>query len=373
MIYLDYSATTKPNNEVLDSFNKVSLNYFGNSNSLHKLGIEARSIEDEATKQIQAILNTNKEVIYTSGASESNNLALIGYAIRNRKKGNHIITTNLEHSSIYGPIGYLQKEGFKIDILKTDSNGLVDINDLINLITPETLLVSITAVNSETGIRENVEEIGKLLKEKKICFHVDGTQAIGKTNIDITNIDLFSFSGHKIYGIKGIGCLLKNKDILLEPLIHGGKSTTIYRSGTPSTGLIVSISKALRLIYNDLDNDLKYVFNLNNYLKNKLNEYNNIKINSNKYCVPHILNISYIGIKPETLQHALEEKEVYVSTGSACSGASPINKAVLEITKSDIQAKYSIRISLSKYTTKEEIDEFITSFDECYNKLKGMN
>lgn len=374
MIYLDYSATTPVSSEVLDSFNKASLDFLGNSNSLHKLGVNANKLIISATKQIKDILGLNNhEIIYTSGSSESNNLSIKGICLKYQNRGKHIITTHYEHSSTYGPFEYLKKIGFEISYVNSNDYGVIDIKHLESLIREDTILVSINAINSEIGIRQPVEEIGILLKKYPKCFyHVDLTQAIGKINVNFENIDLASFSAHKIYGLKGIGCLIKKDNILLEPLIHGGKSTTDYRSGTPAHPLIVSISKALRLINNDLDKKYKYISNLNDYIKDNLKNKKDIYINSNEYCIPHILNISVKGIKSETFMHALEEYEVYISTKTACSDEDSYSESVYDLTKDLELAKSSIRISLSHLTTKDEIDKFIEIFNICYEKLKKV-
>ena len=370
MIYLDYSATTPVDKEVLDTFNKVSLNFIGNPNSLHKLGVESKNLIDKSIEQIKQILNiTNKEVIFTSGSSEANNLAIKGVSFKYQNRGKHIITTELEHSSIYGPLNYLSENGFEVDFVKLDNYGRVDLDDLKNLIRDDTILVSITAVNSEIGIVQPIEEIGTILKQYPKCyFHVDATQAIGKIKVNLAEVDLVSFSAHKFFGLKGIGCLLKKDNLVIESQINGGKSTSIYRSGTPTVALDASLAKALRLVYESIDQDYNYVKDLNEYLKDKLNSYKNISINSNEYSIPHILNLSVIGVKPETMLHALEEEEIYISTQSACAtGAS--SKAVMALTKDINKANSSVRISLSKLTTKDEIDKFIVAFDKCYEKL----
>ena len=374
MIYLDYSATTPVSEEVLDSFNKCSMKYIGNPNSLHKLGIEAKGVIDASTIQIKKLLNiSNSDIIYTSGSTEANNLAIKGICERYKSRGKHIITTPLEHSSIYGPINYLLDHGYDVSFVKLDENGLVDLDDLKSLIRDDTILVSINAVNSETGTLQPIEEIGLILKDyPKVFFHSDLTQAIGKIKIDTKNIDLFSFSAHKFFGIKGIGCLVKNDKIVIDPIIHGGTSTTVYRSGTPTVSLIVSLAKALRLALENLDDKYNKVLNLNKYLKNKLRSYDKVFINSNDSCIPHILNISVIGVKPETLLHALEEDDIYISTQSACSSNSTVSKAVLSVTKDDERAKSSVRISLSYLTTKSEIDDFLKVFDKCYKKLTNL-
>lgn len=372
MVYLDYSATTPVDDEVLDSFCKTSKNFVGNTNSLHKLGVESKKLETSATKQIANILGVlEEEIIYTSGSSESNNLALKGIAGKYGKNKKHIITTSLEHSSIYGPIGYLQKQGFEVDFVKTDQYGRVDIDDLKSLIKEDTILVSIASVNSETGVLQDVDKVGELLENyPNTFFHVDATQSIGKVKISLKNIDLLSFSAHKFYGLKGIGCLVKKKGISLETQIHGGKSTTNYRSGTPALPLIVSLAKALRLIDEKIEKNYNHVKELNEYIKEKLRKYETVKINSNEYSIPHILNISTMKVQPETMQHALEEFDIYISTGSACASNNSISKAVLEVTKSEEQAKHSIRISLSGITTKEDVDYFLKSFDECLKRLE---
>lgn len=374
MIYLDYSATTPVSREVLDTFNRVSLDFVGNPNSLHKLGVDAKKLEEEATNQIASLLHVKKEeIIYTSGSSESNNLAIKGIALKYQNRGKHILTTSLEHSSIYGPVGYLQKLGFVVEFLETDEFGIVKLSDLKAKLRSDTILVSIASVNSETGLLQPIEKIGAILKEYPKCFfHVDMTQSIGKVNISLENVDLMSFSAHKIYGIKGIGCLIKKEAIELEPIIHGGKSTTKYRSGTPALPLIASISKALRLSFIDLDKKYDYVKNLNNYLKDKLSNLENVVINSNEYSIPHVLNISVLNVKPETMLHALEEKDIYISTQSACSSSNPISKAVLEVTKNELQARHSIRISLSHLTAKEEIDIFLKEFEIILNNFKEL-
>ncbi len=372
MIYLDYSATTPVNEEVLDTFYRVTKDYIGNPNSLHKLGLEAKKIIDKSTNIIASILKvSSKEVIYTSGASESNNMAIKGICLKYQNRGKHIITTNLEHSSVIAPISYLQNLGFEIDFVKLDENGLVDLDDLEKLLRDDTILVSIASVNSEVGVRQPIEQIAKIIKEKnhKTFFHTDITQSIGKDNIDLSLVDLASFSAQKFYGIKGIGCLIKKESIVIDPLIHGGKSTTIYRSGTPPTGLIVSIAKALKLIYEDFDKKNKHVSELNKYLKEKLELNSKIHINSNSYCIPHILNISILGVKPETMQHALETHDIYISTKTACSSSENISDAVYAVTNNKDYAKSSVRISLSYLTTYEEIDNFVSSLNLEIDKL----
>ncbi|MBR4618485.1 MAG: cysteine desulfurase [Bacilli bacterium] len=365
MIYLDYSATTPVKEEVLDTYVKVSHRYIGNPNSLHKLGTEAKKIIDEATLQIKNVLKTDKEVIYTSGASEANNLAIFGISKKYKNRGNHIITTHLEHSSVTEALKNLEKDGYKISYAPITKTGQINLEKFEKLITEKTILVSICAVNSETGVEQDLDAIGKIIKKyPKVIFHSDVTQIIGKKRVNFDNVDLISMSSQKFYGMKGIGCLLKNKNIELEPIIYGGKSTTVYRSGTPATPLIISLSKALRLAYTNIDEEYNYVKELSDYTKEKLNNIDTVTINSTTKSIPHIINISTERIKPETLLHALEEEDIYISTKTACSKTDNLSESVFELTKDKQKASHSLRISLSYLTTKEEIDKFIKVLKE---------
>ena len=376
MVYLDYSATTPVDRRVLESFDSVSLEYIGNPNSLHKEGVKARKLMEAAVDQVASLLHVkSEEIIFTSGASESNNLVIFGVINKYKNRGKTIITTKLEHSSILSGVNYLKQNGYTIKYVKVDENGQVDLDDLKKLIDDDTLLVSICEVNSEIGIIQNVNEIGAFLKEyPKVIFHVDGTQAVGKKQVNLDNIDLYSFSGHKIYGLKGVGVLVKKEGIELEPIIFGGKSQSSYRAGTPALALIVSLAKALRLIMDDLDSNISYVADLNKKLKNGLKKIKGVSINSNEYCVPQVVNLSINGIKPETLLHALEEDDIYISTKTACSKDDAISLAVYTLTRDEEKAKSSIRVSLSHLTKENEIDFFLNSKITKYRKINyGKN
>lgn len=371
MVYLDYSATTPVNKDVLDVYNKVCLEYPGNSNSFHKLGIKSKELEDKCTERIAELLGVkSKEIIYTSGSSESNNTAIKGICLKYQNRGRHIITTNLEHSSVISPLNYLVDLGFEVSFVNILENGLIDLEHLKTLLRDDTILVSISYVDSELGIKQPINEIGEILKEYPKCyFHVDCTQAIGKINVDFKNIDLASISAHKFYGLKGIGLLIKKENIVLEPLIHGGKSTTIYRSGTPPLPLIASLTKALELIIPNIDKNYAYITKLNNKIVTTLKKYSNVHINSTDNSIIQIINFSVLGIKAETFVHALEEYDIYISTKSACSDVHSLSKSVLTLTKNKEYASSTLRISLSYLTTIEEVDYFLEKFDICYNKL----
>lgn len=362
MIYLDYSATTPVDDEVIDTYSRVCREFIGNPNSLHKLGLESKKLIDASTNQIAKILKIKpNEIIYTSGASEANNMAIKGIASKYSNRGKHIITTELEHSSIIAPLNYLQSKGYEVDFVKLDQNGLVDLDDLSSLIRDDTLLVTIASVNSEVGVKQDLKKIRKIInKNPKTIFHSDVTQSIGKEKIDLSVLDLASMSCQKFFGMKGCGALYKRDGLIIDPLIHGGKSTTIFRSGTPATPLIASFAKALRLVYEDFEKKDKYVRELNNYFIDKLSNLD-VSINSNKHCIPQIVNLSIKGIKPETMQHALEEYEIYISTQTACS-TGDYSRAVYAVTHNKEKASHSIRVSLSYKTTYEEIDDFVDAF-----------
>ena len=371
MIYLDYSATTPVDKRVLDTFNKVCMEYPGNSNSLHSLGLKSHELSDYATEEIARMLHVKKsEIIYTSGASESNNTVIKGVCERYKNRGRHIITTFLEHSSVIAPLNYLTNQCFEVDFVKVDDNGLVDLEDLKRLMRDDTILVSVCYVDSELGLRQPIKEISEIVRKYPKCyFHTDCTQALGKIDIDLSGVDFASFSGHKIFGLKGIGLLYKKENIVIEPLIHGGKSTTIYRSGTPALPLMVSMMKAMQLIIPNIDKNYKYIEGLNKKICDKLREYPLVHINSTDKSIPHTINFSLRNIKPETFVHALDEKEIYISTKSACSSADSMSNAVYAVSKDKDIANHSLRISISYMTTEEEIDKFLLIFSECYKKL----
>lgn len=372
MIYLDYSATTPVLKEVLDSYNKVTIDYFGNPNSLHSLGVKSRELLNSATKQISNIFKIKEEeIIYTSGSTEANNLALIGCALAHGKRGSHIVVSKLEHESIYGICNYLESIGFCIDYVKNTADGVIDLDDLKGLVNENTILVSICAVNSELGIRQPLKTIKQVINKENpnTIFHSDMTQAVGKIPINLSDVDMASMSGHKIYGPKGIGMLYKKIGINIKPILYG--SNKDIRPGTPALPLIVSFSKALRIANSDLDKKENTIKKHNDKICEFLSGYPKILINKTPYSIPNILNISLMNIKPETFIHALEKHDVYVSSNTACSSGK-ISSAVLGVYGDKKRALTTIRISLSYMTTNEEINEFINIFESVYNKLMEL-
>lgn len=371
MIYLDYSATTPVSFEVLDSYTRTTKEFIGNANSIHSLGAKSKDLLNSATKQIADLFNVmESEITYTSGATESNNLALIGVALAYHKVGKHIIVSKLEHPSIYKICDYLASIGFEISYVNNDSDGLIDFDDLKRLVREDTILVSICAVNSEVGIRQPLKMIRQIVKKENsnTILHSDITQAIGKIPINFHDVDLASLSAHKIYGPKGIGLLYKQERVRIAPLLYGSGKSNDLHPGTPALPLIVALSKAIRIALNDIDKREHFIERLNDKICKELENYPDIKINKTKYSIPHILNISLMGIRPETFIHAMEEQEVYLSTNTACSSGE-VSTSVMAIYNDKQRALSTIRISLSHLTTTDEINKFLNYFKMVYDKL----
>ncbi len=369
MIYLDYSATTPVSKEVLDSYIKVTRDYIGNPNSLHSLGTKSNELLKSATAQISELLDiAMDEIIYTSGATEANNLALVGYCLKNSKKGKNVVVSRLEHPSIYGICDYLKTLGFTISYVENTKEGLIDFDDLANKVTKDTILVSIVGVNSELGIRQPLKTLRQIIKKQNenTVLHSDLTQAVGKVNVNLHDVDLASMSGHKIYGPKGIGMLYKSEKIQIEPLFHGHGDD--LRGGTPCLPLIIAFSKALRLAITNETKNESIVKLLNDKLTATIAKYPKIMINKTNYSIPHIFNISLMNIRPETFIHALEKRDIYIGTNTACSKGGT-SQTIMAIYKDEKRANTSLRISLSHLTSFDDINKFLYSFDIVYNKL----
>ena len=371
MVYLDYSATTPVDERVLDSYLKVTRDYIGNANSIHFLGSMSKELLVQATNQISNILNCHpKEIVFTSGASESNTTAIKGVAIKYANRGRHIITSKLEHKSVLEVMGYLSSIGFEVDFVNLQDNGQVDLKHLEELIRDDTILISICHVNSETGFKQPLKTIRQVINKKNpnVIFHSDLTQALGKTRFYLSDLDLASFSSHKIYAPKGVGILYKKRDLNIDTLIYGTTENCPFRGGTPALPLIVSFSKAMRLANDKLESNIKKCQKLKEELLKGLSKYP-IQINSNDLCVPQIVNFSLMEIKSETFVHAMEKHEIYVSTTTACSSKEE-STVLKELAKGDRRiSTTSIRVSISHLTTMEEIHEFLEAFDQVWNEL----
>lgn len=374
MIYLDYSATTPVDLEVFDTLSTVTKNFIGNANSIHSLGQKSSALLESATKQIADIFGVNpSEIVYTSGATEANNMALIGAALANHKKGKHIIVSKLEHPSIYAICDYLKTMGFEISYVNNDKEGLIDFDDLKEKVREDTILVSICAVNSEIGVRQPLKMIRQIIKKENMgtIFHSDMTQAIGKVSVNMHDVDLASMSGHKIFGPKGIGFLYKSSMVKITPLIYGSGKSNDLKPGTPPLPLIAALSKAIRLANDGLEKKERFISLLNDKITSNLSKYPNIIINKTKYSIPQILNISVMDVMPEVMVHALDKHEIYVSTNTACSSGD-ISNSVIAIYNDINRAKHTLRISLSYVTTTEEVNRFLEIFKEEYENLSNL-
>ena len=371
MIYLDYAANTPASPQVLEEYIKYEQTYIANPNSAHPLGVAAREEMARLTQSIADELKVNPaDIIYTSGASEANNTSIKGIARAKRNYGRHIISTPLEHPSVSGPLTYLQEQGWEIDLVDIGRDGKIDLKHLKSLIRDDTVLIAVTAVDSELGTIQPIDEIIELKKQYPNCMlHVDATQAVGKIPFSFDGVDTASFTAHKFYGLNGIGVLYKEHSVIIEPLIHGGSGTSLYRSGTPTLALAASLEKAIRDFNKELSERYEYIKELNDYLRTSLSKYTAVCINSPADAVPHILNLSVSGVKGTRFRDALAEMGVCVSVKSACSTDGTPSRAVYAVSRDRKNALSSWRISLSHLTTHEEIENFLKIFDECYGKL----
>ena len=314
------------------------------------------------------------EIIYTSGASEANNFALKGLVRLSRHAGRHIISTPLEHSSVSGTLTALQEQGYEIDLLDVKQDGTVDLGHLKDLLRPDTICVAITLVDSELGVVQPVQEIAAILKAYPHChLHVDATQAVGKIPVSFEGVDTMSLTAHKFYGLNGIGLLVKRRNLALEPLIHGGESTTIYRSGTPTVALACSLALALDKAVTELPARVEHIRALNARLRTVLAKYPKVRINSPEHAIPHVLNLSVRNVKGTVFQRELDAKGVCVSVKSACSSDGLPSRAVFAVSRDRRNALSSWRISLSHLTTEDEIKAFLQAFDVCYRELTAVH
>jgi cysteine desulfurase len=362
MIYLDNASTTRVDSRVLEVMLPYFSEIYGNASSNHEFGKIAKNAIEKSRKQVSELINSNEnEIIFTSGATESINLALKGFVESNYEKGNHIITVKTEHKAVLSTCEYLETKGVEVTYLDVDKNGLISIDDLKNAIRKDTFLISVMLVNNETGVIQPIKEIGAIAKENKITFFCDATQAIGKVKVDVkeNNIDLLCFSGHKLQGPKGIGVLYKNKNIVLTPLFHGGSQENGLRAGTYNTPLIVGLGKACEIALNELS--LNSVINDENgkYLIQKLETINDCIVTGNKdFNVNNIINVMIPGLNADIF--ISKEKNFALSNGSACTSQIIENSHVLKaMGYSDSECECMIRISINNQTTKDQINELV--------------
>lgn len=373
MIYLDNCATTKPYKEVLETFVEVNDNYYGNPASINKFGKTTNKLLDAARKQVADILKVEKETIYfTSCATESNNIAIIGSLEHKKDFGNRIIVSKIEHPSVLETYRELERRGFILDYLNVDSNGLIDLNHLKSLITKETILLSVMHVNNVYGGVQPIKEIVELLKEyPKVHFHVDGVQGVLKKEINLSDIDSYSISAHKFHGIKGVGVLYLKSRRTVHNITFGGGQENGLRSGTVNVAGAVSLAKALRLSYEITPDVLKKHREFKKLIIDELHSINHVVINSplDDNYVDSIINISLPKIKGEAIVNSLNERGIMVSTTSACSSKTfHLNEALYARGLSKENIEGSIRVSFSYKTKLEEIKTFVEVFKEEYNK-----
>ena len=360
-VYFDNSATTKPYDEVIEAVSKGMKEYFGNPSSLHKIGMNCEKRLNEAREYFASTIKCNKEEIYfTSGGSEGNNLILKGLL----KPGHHFITTAFEHHSIISTCKQLEEKGVKVTYLDVDSEGRISLEDLEEAITKDTVLVSIMQVNNEIGVIQDIEAIGKLIKERssRAKFHVDAVQGYGKLPIDVnkSNVDFLTVASHKIHGPKGVGFIYIKKGIILNSLISGGSQEKGIRAGTENLPGIIGFEKAAQMTFEEMESRYDKVLELKKYFVERLNEIKDIRVNGEiDGFSPYILNVSFLGVRAEVLLHLLEEQNIYVATGSACtskSSAAHGSYVIKSLGLSNKEVESAIRFSFSYENTKEEVD-----------------
>ncbi|MBI5972739.1 cysteine desulfurase family protein [Staphylococcus caledonicus] len=376
MIYFDNAATTQPHKDVLDSFVKVNESVYFNPNSPHKMGLQAEKILLQAKERINNILSPTQQydVIFTSGATESNNIALKGIAYRKKQFANEIITSVLEHPSVLEVMRHLETEGFILKYVDVTENGQIDMDHLATLMTDKVGLVTCMYVNNIMGQIQPIDQIVELLKEyPKAHLHVDAVQALGKIPMKFQGINSLSFSGHKFNGLKGQGLLLIDNKEKLEPIMHGGGQEYGLRSGTVNLAMDVSLVKAIALALDNLEERHKRLSSFNRELRTFFKNYNSIYINSPENGAPQILNIAFPGVKGEVLVNAFSKLDIMVSTTSACSSKrGKLNEVLLAMDIREDKIEGSIRLSLGETTTAQDIESFKKKFEIIYSEVKEL-
>ena len=377
-IYLDNAATTRVSPQAAETVKNIMCDEFGNPSSMHSKGARAERIVRESAKKIADILKVKeKEIYFTSGGTESNNWALIGVAEANKRKGNRIITSKIEHASVTAAVDFLSEHGYDVVKIGTDKNGVLNLGELEEAIDDKTILVSVMAVNNEIGTLQPLEEIGRIIKKKNpnVIFHSDAIQAFGKMRLNPKRlgVDMLSVSGHKIHAPKGIGLLYISEKIRISPLIYGGGQQNGMRSGTDNVPGIAALAQAAKDAYSNIDEIRDKMYGLRSRLINGLSGIEDVVINSpeNTLSAPHIVNVSFLGIRSEVMLHALEERGIYVSAGSACSSHKrSLSPTLLAIGCDKDRAESALRFSFCDETSEEEIDSAISAISEIVPMLR---
>lgn len=376
--YLDNSATTKCSERARDVMLKVLMEDYGNPSSLHKMGMDAEGYVKAAQEKIAKTLKAApKEILFTSGGTESNNMALIGTALANQRAGRHLITTSIEHASVLAPMEFLEEQGFRVTYLDVDKDGIISLEQLKEAVCEETILVSLMMVNNEIGALEPIEEAIRIIKEKnpKTLVHVDAIQAYGKFRIcpKKSGIDLLSVSGHKIHGPKGSGFLYVKDKTKIKPLIYGGGQQKGMRSGTENVPGIAGLGEAAAEIYENFEEKTDRMYALKQKFVEGVNAIEGISVNGKvaRDSAPHVVSVSVDGVRSEVLLHTLEDKEIYVSAGSACSSNKPsISRTLKQIGLKNELLDSTVRFSFSVHTTEEEIDYALEVLAEVVPQLR---
>ena len=375
--YLDNSATTRCSQAATNKMVELLTKEYGNPSSLHLKGVDAENEIKNARKKIAKTLKVqDKEIVLTSGGTESNNLAIIGGAIANKSAGKHVITTSIEHASVSNPMHYLEENGFEVTYLSVDSNGVISLEELENSIRPDTILVSIMHVNNEIGAIMPVEEIGRIVKEKNpaILFHIDAIQSYGKLKVTPKkyNCDLMSVSGHKFHGPKGSGFLYIKDKTKIKPIIFGGGQQKGMRSGTENVPAIAGLGVACQEIYTDFEKKQEHLYKLREHFIEEISSIDGVSVNGllTRENAPHIVSVSIKGVRAEVMLHTLEDRGIYVSAGSACSSNKPAISSTLKSIGLDSSLLDStIRFSFCVETTMEEIDYAVSVMKEVIPML----
>ena len=378
LAYLDNSATTRCSERAKDLMVQILMQDFGNPSSLHGMGVTAEEYIKEAKSNIAKTLKAEeKEILFTSGGTESNNMALIGTALANRRAGNHIITTEIEHASIAAPLEFLKEQGFRITKLSVDKNGHISLEELRDAVGEDTILVSIMMVNNEIGAVEPVAEAAKIIKEKNpnTIFHVDAIQAYGKYRIyqKKLGIDLLSVSGHKIHAPKGTGFLYIRDKVKIKPIIYGGGQQKGMRSGTENVPGVAALGEAAAEIYENFEEKIERMYALKEHFVEEVTKMEGVTVNgcTGRDSAPQIVSVSVDGVRSEVMLHTLEEKQIYVSAGSACSSNKPsVSSTLKSIGLPKELLDSTIRFSFCVNTTMEEIDYAIASMQEAVPRLR---
>ena len=377
MIYLDNAATTKADQDVIDSFVKVNQSLYFNPNSPHQAGLQAEQVLKQAKEEIDIALNLNHlyHIVFTSGATESNNMALKGIAYRKRETANEIITSVLEHPSVLEVMRYLEeKQGFKLKYVDVKSDGKIDTEHLKSLMSDKVGLVTCMYVNNIMGQIQPIQDIVNILKDyQRAHLHVDAVQALGKVSMDLNGVDSLSLSGHKFNGLKGQGLLIIKNIQNIEPVVHGGGQEYGLRSGTVNLPMAVSMVKSIKLTMGRLDEARRKLNKMNQSVRTFLEEFRGVYINSPKDSAPQIINVSFPGVKGEVLVNAFSKHGVMISTTSACSSKrGKLNEVLLAMGVPDARIEGSIRISMGVHTTEEDIQRFKEVFEQVYEEVKEL-